>query len=600
MKKHAVLVLFLLTCFLANANNITIANVNLSNNNGVNTIRINFDVTWDNSWRCDQAGAGNSAPYNYDGAWITFKWRNVSTTAKSLEWYTCTGIGAPAVAGAGGVFDPVARNGYYIHRGAANGTGLVNYTNNYVTWTYTTATNVPVWGASAVPSNGDFVSNYIEVCVIAIEMVYIPGGSTFYIGDGSDPVGANNPPVPYAALTHGQFQAQGSRTTPFAITTDGAAFGSWSLGGATAGNLNNNNAVGQNTADDWNDAVTVSFPLTSYLKGYSAVWCMKYEVSQGEYADFLNHLTPQQAAVRYSSANFGANRYTIQGNSGVAGLVAPNFFAGAPERACNYISWTDACAYLFWVNLRPMTEMEFEKICRGPVTPLVGEFPWGTQNLIPLSANVQNNYIDEAASGASYVTGGNTTAGNGGANCYSSLPAANAALVCPGRCGMFATLYSNREQAGATYYGVMDMGGNVAERVVTIGNAAGRAMGDTYYGNGNLTMATSSSVTGGESNVGEAPFLCAAPDYGIGQQFTIGWPNPGTVTAGLHGGFTFQAPATGSGFRGGGWDDVTYDGIVMANFNNQTCTVQASNRSYSTMVDNVRRKGYGIRGVGRP
>ncbi len=604
MKKY-ILFWFVLTCSLsAFANNITIANVSLSNNNGVNTIRINFDVTWDNSWRCDQAGAGYYAPYNYDGAWITFKWRNVSTTAKSLEWYTVTSAGAPAVAGAGGAFTLSTHNGYYINRNAANGTGTVNFTNNYVTWTYTTATNVPNWGASAVPSNADFVSNYIEVCVLAIEMVYIPQNS-FYLGDGTD---AANPPAPYTSLIHGQFNSSGGTSTaPFLIGSDACTGvgNTWSLGGSIAGNLGNNNHTGQagvGNQDDWDNATGApgaNFALTSYLKGYSAVWCMKYEISQGEYADFLNHLTPQQATLRYSSANFGLNRYTIMGNAGVASTVAPNYIAGAPERACNYLSWTDGCAYLFWVNLRPMTEMEYEKICRGPVTPLIAEFPWGTQNLIPLSANVQNNYIDEAGSGASYVSGGNTVNATGSANCYSSA-VANSALVNPGRCGMFATQYSNREQAGATYYGVMDMGGNVAERVVSIGWVSGRAMAD-YYGNGNLTMSTSNSVVGTESGVGEAPFLNGPnTDYGIGQNFTVGWPNPGSVAAGVHGGFTFQAPGNGSGFRGGGWNDVAFDGSNMGAYNSQTCTVQLSNRSYAAKVDNTRGIAYGMRGVGKP
>lgn len=585
-------------CVFSYANNITISNVSLSNNNGVNQVRINFDVAWDNSWRCDQAGVGYSAPYNYDGAWITFKWRNVSTIQRSLEWYTATAIGAPAVAGAGGLLTSTTRPGYYLSRGATNGTGSVNFTNNYITWTYTTGTNVPNWASSAAPTPADFTSNYIEVCVIAIEMVYIPAAD-FYLGDGTDAI---NPPAPYTSTVHGQFHQQGSVSTPFLINTDGAAVGSWSLGGATAGNLNNNNRAGQagvGNQDDWDNSTSVSFPTLSYLKGRSAVWCMKYEVSQGQYADFLNHLTPQQAALRYSSANYGQNRYTIMGNSGVANTVAPNFIAGAPERACNYLSWTDGCAYLFWVSLRPMTEMEYEKICRGPVTPLIAEFPWGTQNLIPLNANVQNNYTDEAASGASYVSGGNTAASTAGANCYSS-GVSNSALVNPGRCGMFATQYSNREQAGATYYGVMDMGGNLAERVVSIGHAAGRAMAD-YYGNGNLTMPTSNSVVGTESGVGEAPFLNGPnTDYGIGQNFTLGWPNPGSVTAGVHGGFTFQAPGTGSGVRGGGFNDITFDGVTMINYNNQTAFAQLSNRAWASKVDNTRNSGFGIRGVGRP
>ena len=39
--------------------------------------------------------------------------------------------------------------------------------------------------------------------------------------------------------------------------------------------------------------------------------------------------------------------------------------------------WDDAIRYSAWVGLRPMTELEFEKACRGPLATVDGEFPWG-------------------------------------------------------------------------------------------------------------------------------------------------------------------------------------------------------------------------------
>ena len=45
---------------------------------------------------------------------------------------------------------------------------------------------------------------------------------------------------------------------------------------------------------------------------------------------------------------------------------------------CNFLSWMDLAAYLDWAALRPMTELEFEKICRGPNPPIAGEYVWGT------------------------------------------------------------------------------------------------------------------------------------------------------------------------------------------------------------------------------
>ena len=390
--------------------------------------------------------------------------------------------------------------------------------------------------------------------------------------------------------------------------------GTVSLGGATPGNLWNYDALSQTTAagatiagayaDDFNNATAspYSYFLTAFPSGYNAFWSMKYEISQGQYADFLNHLTTAQATNRYSSANFGSNRYTIQGTPGVAGAVPPNFIAGAPERACNYLSWVDGCAYLAWAGMRPMTEFEFEKVSRGIANPLIAEFPWGTQNLVPLTANTQNSYIDEAGAGGNYISGGNTVSANAGANCAAGGNSAPFNTVSPARCGIFATPYSNREQAGATYYGVMEMGGNVAEHLVSVGSWRGRGM-TNVYSTGNLTTASFTSYTAGYNQVGEAPFKQS--EGGVGQEFGtigspaytgVGWPSISAVS-GVVGAYTFT-PGQGAGFRGGMWTNLTYDGTTLTNYNTKTMAGQVSYRGDANVDDNTRDKAYGMRGVG--
>ena len=37
-----------------------------------------------------------------------------------------------------------------------------------------------------------------------------------------------------------------------------------------------------------------------------------------------------------------------------------------------HISWSDMSAYLDWSGLRPMTELEYEKACRGRSCLLIG------------------------------------------------------------------------------------------------------------------------------------------------------------------------------------------------------------------------------------
>ncbi len=47
--------------------------------------------------------------------------------------------------------------------------------------------------------------------------------------------------------------------------------------------------------------------------------------------------------------------------------------------ACDYLSWMDLCAYADWAGLRPMTELELEKACRGGgVSATAGDYPWGS------------------------------------------------------------------------------------------------------------------------------------------------------------------------------------------------------------------------------
>ena len=53
----------------------------------------------------------------------------------------------------------------------------------------------------------------------------------------------------------------------------------------------------------------------------------------------------------------------------------------------NYMTWTDLLAYLDWSCLRPMTEFEYEKICRGPVYPVANEYAWGNQTYTLADAN---------------------------------------------------------------------------------------------------------------------------------------------------------------------------------------------------------------------
>ena len=123
-----------------------------------------------------------------------------------------------------------------------------------------------------------------------------------------------------------------------------------------------------------------------------------------------------------------------------------------------------------------MTELEYEKACRGTLTPVVNEYPWGSSSVI--NATVLNH--PGANSEVSSTAGANS-------NYLSTIGG-------PMRVGSFAQSATTRELAGATYYGIMDMGGNLCERVVYVGYSIGRTYNGTH-GDGLLDAAGNANAS---------------------------------------------------------------------------------------------------------
>jgi formylglycine-generating enzyme required for sulfatase activity len=174
---------------------------------------------------------------------------------------------------------------------------------------------------------------------------------------------------------------------------------------------------------------------------------MKYELLQGQYADFLNTLSGE--ATYFRAIHGGVDYYRHRGTVRVVDGV---FVADAPHRPANRVSWEDGIAFADWAGLRPMTELEFTKAARGPSMPVAHEYPWGVGTKDRLRRVMQPN--DDLAS-----TG----------------DADEARLA-----------DDTREVLGASFYWVMDLAGSVWERAVTIGHPLGRAFRGTH-GDGRLS-----------------------------------------------------------------------------------------------------------------
>lgn len=422
MKRTATVICSLLTVFSmtdhATANNISITSLSLATADVPGCVDVQVDVSWDNSWRAAWTELANAnvtgsdlALENWDAAWVFFKWRGDS--AWMPVTLTATGHTAPAGTT---ITVPADGRGAFINRSVA-GSGTFS------------ATVKLRWNR-----NADGAGASVDLSAHAIEMVYVPEGA-FKLGSGA----ASSSSSDSGCFTDGAWSS--GATLPFLVegeetlTITNAAGFLW--GTSTTGD----------TSIGGFGSLSAAFP-----KGFNAFYCMKYEITQGQFAEFLNHQTAANAAIRYDATNAGKNRYTITGSH-------PNFSASTPNRANNFLSWADGLRYVTWSGLRPMTELEFEKACRGPLNPVASEYAWGSTSITQTTGLNQDGTSDETPTLAT-------------ANCaYGS--AAN--VQGPVRAGAFARATTGRRDAGASYWGIMELSGNLWERVITVGRSEGRA-----------------------------------------------------------------------------------------------------------------------------
>ncbi len=470
-KKTLQLIAVLLLTQSATANNLQITNISLANDS-----TLSFNVSWDNSWRV------STPPYNHDAVWVFVKikdcasgqWNHIDLSSVESQHTASNPLeiyidGKDVASNAKGVF----------LRRSSDGVGNIN--NATVTLRMK---NVP---------QGQF-----DFRIMGIEMVEVPSGS-FYVGDGTST----------GRLT------DGNTSNPYLVDSEDAINVS-----ATQGNLYHSSTTYLPTP------LPVDFP-----KGFDGFYCMKYEISQGQYVDFVNMLTSDQAATRKISGT--TNRLNITG-------AWPNLTANAPHRAINFLAWSDLLAYLDWSALRPMTELEYEKACRGTANPVSGEFAWGSSVITDANSLANDGTATEASTTS-------ITLGGGVANFNAS------SILGPIRCGFAAKVSSSRKESGAGYYGIMEMSGNVWEQ--TIGLRGSSAVGfDGEVGDGQLSI---------------------VPNPGYADQST--WPQRTLSTSSTSG-------ATARSFKGGSWAD-------------QTGRLRISDRQSINGQDGRRQNTYGGRGV---
>lgn len=363
-------------------------------------LRVHARLSWQNAWR---------SPRNHDAVWLFLKLRpgpNAGWGHARLHAIAATArpdlachVAADQV---GGFCAPAA-----THRGAVSAELLVDVD----------STQLPP-PLRASPT--------LEARMFAIEMVYIPSGP-FFVGD------RDTTSVQYAAYYRSD--ANGNHAGLYRVESEAAI-----RVAPEAGALYYRSRTPQYEGDR-QGPIPDAFP-----KGTRAFYVMKYEMLQGEYAGFLNHISSEYTYFRANNAGLGyfEQRGTIR-------LAGGAYVAAAPRRPANWVSWDDGAAFADWAGLRPMTELEFTKAARGPGEPVAGDYPWGTNSRARLLRRMGTD--DE--------------------------------LVRAGAADEAGLTDATRDVVGASHYWVMDLAGSVWEKVVTLGHPAGRRFQGTH-GDGRL------------------------------------------------------------------------------------------------------------------
>lgn len=423
-------------CFLCNAqaNNLSIDNGETSGSS------VTFHISWDNSWNLSNEGG------NHDAVWLFLKGKNSSGIWIHLQISTNESL----------------HNAHYplAIETVSDGKGV------FIKKLEFGILHIPP--TSITLSLDTDISNFSEIRVFGVEMVHIPQGQ-YYLGDGASISSLGNVDG-NAILINSENEITGSELT---IVNPNSQFAPQQLP----------------------SSIPQVFP-----KGFKPFYVMKYEISQIQYVDFLNTLTysQQQSRTAYAPSSLVGTYAMVNPNqpdslyrngivikqsgssTGIPAIYAMDYNANGVysddtdgiHRAANFLNWADLSAYLDWAALRPMTEMEFEKICRGTnVNPVTGEFAWGSSLVTNANNTINDGTFFEAVSDV-------PSSGSGLSNHGNFVFTEGWGLRGVLRTGFAAEENTTRLEAGASYYGVMELSGNVWEQTIMLAGG-----GETFQGN---------------------------------------------------------------------------------------------------------------------
>ncbi len=397
------------SCAIVNANNLSLNELQL-----LDASKVALSLGWENAWFLDP----QTAPGNHDAVWLFAK-INYGSGFEHLQWSLDQSGSLQEV---------------FAIETSADQRGLMIRPAN--AGTYNSISDVIHLHLDHAVASENF-----DLRLFAVEMVYVPEGG-FLLGDAASQGAFREAETDHAFMLSSEQE----------IPVDSIGTSLWSFN------------------DKPDSDIPASFP-----KGFEGFYCMKHELSQQLYADFLNCLSTQQQDSRtpgspfdpplisaFSDQNRNAIQLAVSANDESPARYACNLHLqddfglsrDGQSLAANFLNWNDLCAWLDWAALRPMTEFEYEKACRGKEQTVDLEFAWGTSVADPVmqvyDAGMSTEYFlmdDDDSSGAINYQ-------------YSPVNG-------PVRCGFAATESSNRVDSGASYYGILELSGNLWEQVVS-------------------------------------------------------------------------------------------------------------------------------------
>ncbi len=293
-------------------------------------------VSWKNAWRNEK---------NYDGAWLFLKLvgpdggyihlkLSDAHQAVSIEEKTL-GLILKSSPDSAGLFISLAGN----YRGDVSAVLKLKLSRNQF--------------------RGVAVRQYRLQCY-GMEMVYIPAGA-HSIGDTSRSAVANG--------AYFQSAGNGKPGNIFRINKENDIIEVSDRNGALyyTGRL-------AEYEGDKGGPIPAAFP-----KGVNSFIMMKYEPTQELYAAFLNSL-PKSLRDGHAKLLQSPGYYQLRGT---IKKDSSRYLADIKDAPLNFIAWSNALSLADWCGLRPVTDLEFSKACRGTKTQLQRNTPGtGHQNIL--------------------------------------------------------------------------------------------------------------------------------------------------------------------------------------------------------------------------